>query len=62
MTGSRAPLAVPWMTRPMTSIVRSVDSAVTTTEPIANPARLACSTSRRPNRSDNRPSSGIAAM
>ncbi len=39
VTGSSAPLAVPWMTRPMTSIVRSVDSAVIT-DPTAKPARL----------------------
>ena len=61
VTGSSAPLAVPWMTRPMTSVVRSLDSAVTT-DPTANPARLTCSSSLRPNRSDARPSSGIAAM
>ena len=61
VTGSSAPLAAPWTTRPMTSMVRSVDSAVTT-EPIAKPARLTCSSILRPNRSDARPSSGIAAM
>ena len=61
VTGSRAPLAMPWMSRPITSIVRSVDSAVTT-EPTAKVTRLSCSTSLRPNRSDSRPSSGMAAM
>ncbi|SHT73329.1 Uncharacterised protein [Mycobacteroides abscessus subsp. abscessus] len=49
------------MTRPLTSIVRSVDSAVMT-EPIANPARASCRINRRPNRSEACPSSGIAAM
>ena len=61
VTGSSAPLAAPWMTRPMTRTVRSVDSAVMI-EPIAKPARLTCSSILRPNRSDARPSSGIAAM
>ena len=61
VTGSSAPLAVPWMTRPMTKVVRSFDKAVTT-EPTANPASPIWSTSLRPNRSDALPSSGIAAM
>ena len=39
VTGSSAPLAAPCTTRPMTSIVRSVDNAVIT-EPMAKPARL----------------------
>ncbi len=61
VTGSSAPLATPWMVRPTTSMCRSPESAVTT-DPIANAARLACSTSLRPNRSEARPSNGIAAM
>ena len=61
VTGSSAPLAVPWIARPMMRGNRSFDSAVTT-EPTANPARLTCSTNLRPNRSEARPSSGIAAM
>ena len=61
VTGSSAPLAMPWISRPITKVVRSLDSAVTT-DPTANAARLACSTSLRPNLSDNRPSNGMAAM
>lgn len=61
VTGSSAPLATPWISRPITRVVRSSDSAVTT-EPTANPTRLSCSTSLRPKRSESRPSSGIAAM
>ena len=61
VTGSSAPLAVPWIARPMIRGNRSLDSAVTT-EPIAKPARLTCSTNLRPNRSEARPSSGMAAM
>lgn len=49
------------MMRPITSIVRSLDSAVTT-EPTAKPARPTWMSILRPKRSDARPSSGIAAM
>ena len=49
------------MMRPTTNTVRSVDIAVIT-EPSANPARLTWMSILRPNRSDARPSSGIAAM
>ena len=61
VTGSSAPLAVPWMKRPIISIVRSPDSAVTT-DPAAKPTRLSSSISLRPNRSEARPRSGMAAM
>ena len=75
VTGSSAPLATPWMVRPTISTWKAVlgsspsrphwpictDNAVTT-EPTMNRARLSCSTSLRPNRSDARPSNGIAAM
>ena len=64
VTGSNAPLATPWMVRPAISMWKSPQcpASAVTTEPTMNNARLACSSSLRPNRSDARPSSGMAAM
>lgn len=64
VTGSSAPLATPWMVRPPISRWKSPQcpASAVTTEPTMNSARLTCSTSLRPNRSDARPSSGMAAM
>ena len=61
VTGSSAPLAVPWIGAPddqgQQVIGQRGDDRAD-----ANPARLTCSTILRPNRSEARPSSGIAAM
>ena len=51
----------PGWSRPITIVNTSSDSAVTT-EPDREGGQADCSTSLRPNRSDARPSSGMAAM
>ena len=60
VTGSRAPPATPCSTRPPTSSGRPTAMAVTA-DPIANPTRQPCSTSRLPKRSESWASSGIPA-
>ncbi len=62
--GNSAPLATPWIVRPAISMWKSpkCPASAVTTEPMMNPARLTCSISLRPNRSEARPSNGMAAM